>query len=152
MGVFCFLSILFAVRSSAKFTKEKLPPLPKSSPRLLLRSFGTVTHSSPVWSLTRSKKESDTSSVEDTGQAYVVGKDADLWRMMRLFRWSIALVENVHLCSYKSRDSRKIQLNINSLSALKIGIVCRFSSLDSKEGIQKSNEALYRPQQFYLLV
>ncbi|XP_041815655.1 tyrosine-protein phosphatase non-receptor type 13 isoform X4 [Chelmon rostratus] len=37
------------------------------------KSFGTVTHSSPVWSLTRSKKESDTSSVEDTGQAYVVG-------------------------------------------------------------------------------
>uniref|UniRef100_A0A3B4X0U1 Tyrosine-protein phosphatase non-receptor type 13 n=1 Tax=Seriola lalandi dorsalis TaxID=1841481 RepID=A0A3B4X0U1_SERLL len=42
---------------------------------LFLRSFGTVSHSSPVWSLSRSKKESDSSSIEDTGQAYVVGKD-----------------------------------------------------------------------------
>nr|XP_033502544.1 tyrosine-protein phosphatase non-receptor type 13 isoform X2 [Epinephelus lanceolatus] len=37
------------------------------------KSFGTVSHSSPVWSLSRSKKESDSSSIEDTGQAYVVG-------------------------------------------------------------------------------
>ncbi|TMS08555.1 Tyrosine-protein phosphatase non-receptor type 13 [Larimichthys crocea] len=37
------------------------------------KSFGTVTHSSPAWSLSRSKKESDTSSIEDSGQAYVVG-------------------------------------------------------------------------------
>ncbi|XP_023264404.1 tyrosine-protein phosphatase non-receptor type 13 isoform X5 [Seriola lalandi dorsalis] len=36
------------------------------------KSFGTVSHSSPVWSLSRSKKESDSSSIEDTGQAYVV--------------------------------------------------------------------------------
>uniref|UniRef100_A0A3B4UZV0 Tyrosine-protein phosphatase non-receptor type 13 n=1 Tax=Seriola dumerili TaxID=41447 RepID=A0A3B4UZV0_SERDU len=42
---------------------------------LFLRSFGTVSHSSPAWSLSRSKKESDSSSIEDTGQAYVVGKD-----------------------------------------------------------------------------
>uniref|UniRef100_A0A4W6CBS6 Protein tyrosine phosphatase non-receptor type 13 n=1 Tax=Lates calcarifer TaxID=8187 RepID=A0A4W6CBS6_LATCA len=35
-------------------------------------SFGTVSHGSPVWSLSRSKKESDSSSIEDTGQAYVV--------------------------------------------------------------------------------
>uniref|UniRef100_A0A671VAE5 Tyrosine-protein phosphatase non-receptor type 13 n=1 Tax=Sparus aurata TaxID=8175 RepID=A0A671VAE5_SPAAU len=32
----------------------------------------TVTHSSPAWSLNRSKKESDSSSIEDTGHAYVV--------------------------------------------------------------------------------
>ncbi|XP_076613627.1 tyrosine-protein phosphatase non-receptor type 13 isoform X2 [Chaetodon auriga] len=37
------------------------------------KSFGTVTYSSPAWSFTRSKKESDTSSIEDTGQAYVLG-------------------------------------------------------------------------------
>ncbi|XP_042364711.1 tyrosine-protein phosphatase non-receptor type 13 isoform X3 [Plectropomus leopardus] len=37
------------------------------------KSFGSVSHSSPVWSLSRSKKESDSSSTEDTGQAYVVG-------------------------------------------------------------------------------
>ncbi|XP_040014085.1 tyrosine-protein phosphatase non-receptor type 13 isoform X3 [Xiphias gladius] len=37
------------------------------------KSFGTVSHSSPAWSLSRSKKESDSSSIEDTGQAYVVG-------------------------------------------------------------------------------
>ncbi|XP_050928891.1 LOW QUALITY PROTEIN: tyrosine-protein phosphatase non-receptor type 13 [Lates calcarifer] len=37
------------------------------------KSFGTVSHGSPVWSLSRSKKESDSSSIEDTGQAYVVG-------------------------------------------------------------------------------
>lgn len=49
-----------------------------ASSLLLLRSFSTVTHSSPAWSLSRSKKESDTSSIEDTGQAYVVGKDFDL--------------------------------------------------------------------------
>uniref|UniRef100_A0A671VDL7 Protein tyrosine phosphatase non-receptor type 13 n=1 Tax=Sparus aurata TaxID=8175 RepID=A0A671VDL7_SPAAU len=35
-------------------------------------SFSTVTHSSPAWSLNRSKKESDSSSIEDTGHAYVV--------------------------------------------------------------------------------
>ncbi|XP_029921102.1 tyrosine-protein phosphatase non-receptor type 13 isoform X2 [Myripristis murdjan] len=35
--------------------------------------FGTVTHNSPAWSLNRFKKESDSSSVEDAGQAYVVG-------------------------------------------------------------------------------
>ncbi|XP_030291988.1 tyrosine-protein phosphatase non-receptor type 13 isoform X2 [Sparus aurata] len=37
------------------------------------KSFSTVTHSSPAWSLNRSKKESDSSSIEDTGHAYVVG-------------------------------------------------------------------------------
>lgn len=35
---------------------------------------GTVTNSSPVWNLSRSNKESDSSSTEDSGQAYVVGK------------------------------------------------------------------------------
>uniref|UniRef100_A0A3P8TL35 Tyrosine-protein phosphatase non-receptor type 13 n=1 Tax=Amphiprion percula TaxID=161767 RepID=A0A3P8TL35_AMPPE len=38
-------------------------------------SFGTASPSSPAWSLSRSKRESDSSSIEDTGQAYVVGKD-----------------------------------------------------------------------------
>ncbi|XP_029025489.1 tyrosine-protein phosphatase non-receptor type 13 isoform X2 [Betta splendens] len=37
------------------------------------KSFGTVPHSSTAWSLNQSKKESDSSSMEDTGQAYVVG-------------------------------------------------------------------------------
>ncbi|KAL6096748.1 ptpn13 [Pungitius sinensis] len=37
------------------------------------KSFGTVSHSSPTWSLSKSKKESDSSSTEETGQAYVVG-------------------------------------------------------------------------------
>ncbi|XP_028273173.1 tyrosine-protein phosphatase non-receptor type 13 isoform X3 [Parambassis ranga] len=37
------------------------------------KSFGSVSHSSTAWSLSRSKKESDSSSIEDTGQAYVVG-------------------------------------------------------------------------------
>ncbi|XP_070706328.1 tyrosine-protein phosphatase non-receptor type 13 isoform X2 [Pempheris klunzingeri] len=37
------------------------------------KTFGTVSHSSPAWSLSRSKKESDSSSIEDIGQAYVVG-------------------------------------------------------------------------------
>nr|XP_046232099.1 tyrosine-protein phosphatase non-receptor type 13 isoform X2 [Scatophagus argus] len=37
------------------------------------KSFGAVTHSSPAWNLSRSKKESDSSSIEDAGQAYVVG-------------------------------------------------------------------------------
>lgn len=38
---------------------------------------GAVTNSSPVWNLSRSNKESDASSVEDSGQAYVVGKYAE---------------------------------------------------------------------------
>uniref|UniRef100_A0A672YZ08 Tyrosine-protein phosphatase non-receptor type 13 n=1 Tax=Sphaeramia orbicularis TaxID=375764 RepID=A0A672YZ08_9TELE len=42
-------------------------------PTLLLRSFGSASHSSPAWSHRRAKKESDSSSIEDTGQAYVVG-------------------------------------------------------------------------------
>uniref|UniRef100_G3PVK5 Protein tyrosine phosphatase non-receptor type 13 n=1 Tax=Gasterosteus aculeatus aculeatus TaxID=481459 RepID=G3PVK5_GASAC len=42
---------------------------------LFRRSFGTVSHSSPTWSLSKSKEESDSSSTEETGQAYVVGKD-----------------------------------------------------------------------------
>ncbi|XP_074546202.1 tyrosine-protein phosphatase non-receptor type 13 isoform X2 [Halichoeres trimaculatus] len=37
------------------------------------KSFGTVPHSSPAWSRSVSKKESDSSSLEDSGQAYVVG-------------------------------------------------------------------------------
>ncbi|KAM7368864.1 hypothetical protein PAMP_013169 [Pampus punctatissimus] len=37
------------------------------------KSFGSVSHGSPAWSRSRSKKESDSSSIEDTGQAYVVG-------------------------------------------------------------------------------
>ncbi|XP_074474220.1 tyrosine-protein phosphatase non-receptor type 13 isoform X2 [Sebastes fasciatus] len=37
------------------------------------KSFGTVSHSSPTWSHSKSKKEEDSSSTEDTGQAYVVG-------------------------------------------------------------------------------
>ncbi|XP_026152952.1 tyrosine-protein phosphatase non-receptor type 13 isoform X2 [Mastacembelus armatus] len=37
------------------------------------RSLGTVSHSSPAWSPNQSTKESDTSSIEDTGQAYVIG-------------------------------------------------------------------------------
>ncbi|KAM6975314.1 tyrosine-protein phosphatase non-receptor type 13 isoform 1-T1 [Tautogolabrus adspersus] len=36
------------------------------------KSFGVVSHSSPAWNHSR-KKESDSSSIEDTGQAYVVG-------------------------------------------------------------------------------
>lgn len=35
---------------------------------------GAVINSSPVWNLSRSNKESDASSMEDGGQAYVVGK------------------------------------------------------------------------------
>lgn len=35
---------------------------------------GAVTNSSPVWNLSKSNKESDASSIEDSGQAYVVGK------------------------------------------------------------------------------
>uniref|UniRef100_A0A665WTZ5 Protein tyrosine phosphatase non-receptor type 13 n=1 Tax=Echeneis naucrates TaxID=173247 RepID=A0A665WTZ5_ECHNA len=59
---------------------SKLPPQAKYISlvlSLLLRLFGTMSHSSPVWSLAKSKKESDSSSIEDAGQAYVVGKDAD---------------------------------------------------------------------------
>ncbi|XP_067340068.1 tyrosine-protein phosphatase non-receptor type 13 isoform X3 [Channa argus] len=37
------------------------------------KSSGPVSHSSLAWSLNQSKKESDSSSIEDTGQAYVVG-------------------------------------------------------------------------------
>ncbi|XP_068429722.1 tyrosine-protein phosphatase non-receptor type 13 isoform X3 [Clinocottus analis] len=37
------------------------------------KSFGTVSQSSPAWSLSKSNKESDSSSAEETGQAYVVG-------------------------------------------------------------------------------
>ncbi|XP_032395191.1 tyrosine-protein phosphatase non-receptor type 13 isoform X2 [Etheostoma spectabile] len=37
------------------------------------KSFGTASYSNPAWNLSRSKKESDSSSTEDTGQAYVVG-------------------------------------------------------------------------------
>ncbi|XP_034565082.1 tyrosine-protein phosphatase non-receptor type 13 isoform X2 [Notolabrus celidotus] len=37
------------------------------------KSFGAVPHSSPGWSHNMSKRESDSSSIEDTGQAYVVG-------------------------------------------------------------------------------
>ena len=44
----------------------------------LLRAFGSVAHSSPAWSSRRCNKESDSSSIEDTGQAYVVGKAVDL--------------------------------------------------------------------------
>ncbi|KAM4634950.1 tyrosine-protein phosphatase non-receptor type 13 isoform 3-T4 [Polymixia lowei] len=36
-------------------------------------TFGTVALSSPAWNLNRFKKESDSSSIEDAGQAYVVG-------------------------------------------------------------------------------
>lgn len=38
---------------------------------------GAVTNSSPVWNLSRPNKESDASSIEDGGQAYVVGKYAE---------------------------------------------------------------------------
>ncbi|KAM4720013.1 tyrosine-protein phosphatase non-receptor type 13 isoform 2-T3 [Anableps anableps] len=37
------------------------------------KSLGSVLHSSPSWHLSQSKNESDSSSIEDTGQAYVVG-------------------------------------------------------------------------------
>ncbi|XP_017263263.1 tyrosine-protein phosphatase non-receptor type 13 isoform X2 [Kryptolebias marmoratus] len=37
------------------------------------KSFGAVYNSSPSWRLNQPKKESDSSSIEDTGQAYVVG-------------------------------------------------------------------------------
>ncbi|XP_035040325.2 tyrosine-protein phosphatase non-receptor type 13 isoform X2 [Hippoglossus stenolepis] len=37
------------------------------------KSFSTASYSSPTWSLSMSKKESDSSSMEDNGQAYVVG-------------------------------------------------------------------------------
>lgn len=66
----------------AVYSLAMLPLLVKSSPLLLLRSFGTVTHSSAAWGLSRSKKESDSSSIEDTGHAYVIGKDSDLWGLI----------------------------------------------------------------------
>ncbi|XP_061589675.1 LOW QUALITY PROTEIN: tyrosine-protein phosphatase non-receptor type 13 [Cololabis saira] len=37
------------------------------------KSFSPLPHSSPAWRLNKSKKESDSSSLEDAGQAYVVG-------------------------------------------------------------------------------
>ncbi|XP_035463930.2 tyrosine-protein phosphatase non-receptor type 13 isoform X1 [Scophthalmus maximus] len=37
------------------------------------KSFATASYSSPAWSRSRSKKESDSSSIEDSGQAYVEG-------------------------------------------------------------------------------
>uniref|UniRef100_A0A665WU42 Tyrosine-protein phosphatase non-receptor type 13 n=1 Tax=Echeneis naucrates TaxID=173247 RepID=A0A665WU42_ECHNA len=52
---------------------------------------------SPVWSLAKSKKESDSSSIEDAGQAYVVGKDAG--------------VNASFLCSLHCTDSLKKKLN-----------------------------------------
>lgn len=44
--------------------------MPSPPHSLLHRS---VANSSPVWNLSRSNKESDASSIEDSGQAYVVG-------------------------------------------------------------------------------
>ncbi|KAM9841573.1 tyrosine-protein phosphatase non-receptor type 13 [Aulostomus maculatus] len=37
------------------------------------KSLSTASQNSPAWSVSKSKRESDSSSVEDTGQAYVVG-------------------------------------------------------------------------------
>uniref|UniRef100_A0A665WU54 Protein tyrosine phosphatase non-receptor type 13 n=1 Tax=Echeneis naucrates TaxID=173247 RepID=A0A665WU54_ECHNA len=79
---------------------SKLPPQAKYISlvlSLLLRLFGTMSHSSPVWSLAKSKKESDSSSIEDAGQAYVVGKDAG--------------VNASFLCSLHCTDSLKKKLN-----------------------------------------
>lgn len=43
-------------------------------PHSLPHRSGAVINSSPVWNLSRSNKESDASSIEDGGQAYVVGE------------------------------------------------------------------------------
>ncbi|XP_068190464.1 tyrosine-protein phosphatase non-receptor type 13 isoform X3 [Antennarius striatus] len=45
----------------------------ESLPQQQDRSADAVTHSGPAWSVSRSRKESDSSSVEDGGQAYVLG-------------------------------------------------------------------------------
>uniref|UniRef100_A0A7N8XN27 Protein tyrosine phosphatase non-receptor type 13 n=1 Tax=Mastacembelus armatus TaxID=205130 RepID=A0A7N8XN27_9TELE len=51
---------------------------------LVLRSLGTVSHSSPAWSPNQSTKESDTSSIEDTGQAYVIGLSVKITNVLCL--------------------------------------------------------------------
>lgn len=58
-------------------SKEKLSHHSLSLSLYFCRSFGAGPHGSPAWSRSVSKKESDSSSLEDTGQAYVVGKDAN---------------------------------------------------------------------------
>uniref|UniRef100_A0A8D3DA45 Protein tyrosine phosphatase non-receptor type 13 n=1 Tax=Scophthalmus maximus TaxID=52904 RepID=A0A8D3DA45_SCOMX len=68
-----------------KSLASKLLPRLKSSSlvrSLLPRSFATASYSSPAWSRSRSKKESDSSSIEDSGQAYVEGKVAGLCRIV----------------------------------------------------------------------
>ncbi|XP_068609390.1 tyrosine-protein phosphatase non-receptor type 13 [Brachionichthys hirsutus] len=57
---------LFQQHQRASSDTESLPPQQD-------KSIGAVSRSSPTWSLSTSKKESDSSSVEDGGQAYVAG-------------------------------------------------------------------------------
>uniref|UniRef100_A0A8D3C817 Protein tyrosine phosphatase non-receptor type 13 n=1 Tax=Scophthalmus maximus TaxID=52904 RepID=A0A8D3C817_SCOMX len=69
-----------------KSLASKLLPRLKSSSlvrSLLPRSFATASYSSPAWSRSRSKKESDSSSIEDSGQAYVEGKVAGLYSLKK---------------------------------------------------------------------
>uniref|UniRef100_A0A7N8XY51 Tyrosine-protein phosphatase non-receptor type 13 n=1 Tax=Mastacembelus armatus TaxID=205130 RepID=A0A7N8XY51_9TELE len=47
-------------------------------------SHQQVSHSSPAWSPNQSTKESDTSSIEDTGQAYVIGLSVKITNVLCL--------------------------------------------------------------------
>lgn len=107
------MNLFFILYSSDPIQWGKLLPRLKSSSlvrSLLPRSFATASYSSPAWSRSRSKKESDSSSIEDSGQAYVEGKVAGLCRIVlftgealalcRIPNWNIYI--NIYLCFYKS--------------------------------------------------
>uniref|UniRef100_A0AAX7TBD1 Tyrosine-protein phosphatase non-receptor type 20 n=1 Tax=Astatotilapia calliptera TaxID=8154 RepID=A0AAX7TBD1_ASTCA len=64
-----------------------------------------------AWSTSMSKKESDSSSIEDTGQAYVVGKNADLCHVFNMFfLWTDSLKKKVNALPSPEREITTVNL------------------------------------------
>uniref|UniRef100_A0A3P8NMH9 Tyrosine-protein phosphatase non-receptor type 20 n=1 Tax=Astatotilapia calliptera TaxID=8154 RepID=A0A3P8NMH9_ASTCA len=76
------------------------------------KSFGIPPLSSAAWSTSMSKKESDSSSIEDTGQAYVVGKNADLRCHVfnMFFLWTDSLKKKVNALPSPEREITTVNL------------------------------------------
>ncbi|XP_012735223.2 tyrosine-protein phosphatase non-receptor type 13 isoform X3 [Fundulus heteroclitus] len=84
------------------------------------KSLGAVFHSSPSWHLHQSKKESDSSSIEDTGQAYVVG---------------VSMHSSSGAPSTPASDNDSLKKKLNELPSLETEITTVNLKKDAKYGL-----------------
>uniref|UniRef100_A0A3Q2Q9T7 Protein tyrosine phosphatase non-receptor type 13 n=1 Tax=Fundulus heteroclitus TaxID=8078 RepID=A0A3Q2Q9T7_FUNHE len=102
-------------------TKSRLKQVPVNQAASdFQQSLGAVFHNSPSWHLHQSKKESDSSSIEDTGQAYVVG---------------VSMHSSSGAPSTPASDNDSLKKKLNELPSLETEITTVNLKKDAKYGL-----------------